>query len=59
VKSSGQHEKLLDLGIGLQLRVLLVDGALHALEDLGMLDEHGRLGGQDALLAATWFSSRH
>src|SRR5262245_39485264 len=36
---AGQHRELLDLGVRLQIGVLLLDGARHTLHDLRMLHE--------------------
>src|SRR5580765_43057 len=47
---AGQHGELLDLGVGLQVRVLLLDRARHALDELGVLDQGGRIGVEEALL---------
>src|SRR5262245_19042188 len=46
-----QHRELLELGVGLQIGVLLLDRARHALDDLGVLHERRGVGVEDPLLA--------
>src|SRR6266508_4752012 len=47
----GQDRELLDLRVGLQPHIPLLDDARDALEDLGVLGERGGIGDEDPLLA--------